>query len=115
MRPSIVFSCAAAVSVAAACGQQSDERRFTLQGEVIAIAAGRQEATIKHEDIKGLMPAMTMPYKVRETRLLDGIEPGDLIDAKLTIVSNDAYLTELRKVGQAPIEKPPAEAPAPTA
>src|SRR5206468_2491592 len=80
-------------------------------GQIILVAPNRQEATIKHEEIKGLMPAMTMPYRVRDAKLLDGLVPGDLIAATLVIVSNDAYLTEVRKVGQAPLEKPPADTP----
>ena len=91
----------------AACGR-SNERVYKLQGQVISVAPGHGEATIKHEEIKGLMPAMTMPYKVREERLLDGIVPGDLVLARLVIVSNDAYLTDLEKVGTAPLEQPAA-------
>ncbi len=94
-----------------ACGSRPAQREYTLQGQVLAVAPNRQEATIKHEDIKGLMPAMTMPYKVKASKLLDGIAPGDLITATLVVVSNDAYLTEVRKVGSAPLEKPAAEAP----
>jgi protein SCO1 len=109
----IVFSILFALVAAMAC-RKSDERRYTLQGQIVSIAPDRAEATIKHEDIKGLMPAMTMPYKVREARLLDGVAPGDLIEARLVIVPNDAYLTEVRKVGQAPVEKPPVDAPATT-
>ena len=37
------------------------------------------------------------------------LKPGDLIDATLVIVSNDAFLTDVKKTGEAPIEKPPAE------
>ena len=55
------------------------------------------------------MPAMTMPYEVQMRRQLDGIAPGDLINAKLVVFSNDAYLTDIKKVGKAPLEKPPAE------
>jgi protein SCO1 len=89
----------------AACSR-STERVYRLQGQVVAVEAAREEATIKHEEIKGLMPAMTMAYKVREPKLLDGIVPGDLIDARLVIVSNDAYLTDVKKVGAAPLEQP---------
>ena len=54
---------------------------------------------------------MTMPYKVKDAKLLDGIAPGDLINATLVVVdSNDAYLTDVKKVGAAPLEKPPADA-----
>jgi protein SCO1/2 len=56
-----------------------------------------------------------MPYKVKEPKQLDAIAPGDLIDARLVIVENDAYLVDVKKVGQAPLESPPPEAAAPTA
>src|SRR5438552_17189758 len=94
------------------CGTPSDQRAYALQGQVLAVAPNRGEATIKHEDIKGFMPAMTMPYKVREAKLLDNIAPGDLINARLVVVSNDAYLTEVKRVGSAPLEKPSVAAPA---
>ena len=71
--------------------------------------------TVKHEEIKGFMPAMTMPYEVRDAKLLDGLAPGDLINATLVVVSNGAYLSAIKKVGQAPLEKPPTEAPNPSA
>lgn len=104
---------AALALAAAGCGS-SDERTYSLQGQVLAVQPDHQQATIKHEEIKGLMPAMTMPYRMKNPRLLEGIAPGDLINGTLVIVSNDAYVTEVRKVGAAPLEKPPAEAPAPT-
>ena len=110
MRSRIVFSAIVAL-LAIGCGSRSNERRYTLQGQVIAVAPSREEATIKHEDIKGFMAAMTMSYKVKEPKLLDGIAPGDLISATLVVVSNDAYLVELKKVGQAPLEQPPAADP----
>src|SRR3989442_3775514 len=54
------------------------------------------------------MPAMTMPYKVLDVTLVDDIAPGDLITARLVVVPNDAYLPDVKKVGHAPLEKPPA-------
>ena len=103
------------LAVFAACGSKPDQREYPLQGQVIAVAGDHQQATISHEEIKGFMPAMTMPYKVRETAQLDAVAPGDLINAKLVVLSNDAYLTNVKKVGNAPLPKAPAEAPAPSA
>jgi protein SCO1/2 len=94
--------------LASGCAKPSDERTYTLQGQVLTVAANHLEAIIKHGEIKGLMPAMTMPYKVKEAKLLDGIAPGDVITATLVVVSNDAYLITVKKVGRAPLEKPPA-------
>jgi protein SCO1 len=93
-------------------GRGSGTRQFTLQGQVTAIAPDRAEATIKHEEIKGFMPAMTMPYRVSDPKLLAGIVPGDLVTATLVVVPNDAYLSAVKKVGNAPLEKPAADATA---
>src|SRR5436309_10225070 len=112
--PARFVSCLAAILVMSAC-TKSDERTFTLQGQVLALEPPRKMLTVKHEEIKGFMPAMTMPYEVRDEKLLDGLAAGDLINATLVVVSNGAYLSTIKKVGQAPLEKPPAEAPAPTA
>ena len=48
------------------------------------------------------MPAMTMPYKFKEKAELDAVKPGDIIDATLVIVENDAYLTKVKRIGEAP-------------
>jgi len=86
-----------------------DQHTYTLQGQVQSITPDRQEAMVKHGEIKGLMPAMTMPYRFKTKSELDALKPGDVIDGTLVIVSNDAFLTGVRKMGEAPIEKPPAE------
>ena len=113
MRARLVL-CVCLAFAAPACSR-SDERTFTLQGQVLSLEPARKQLTVKHEEIKGFMPAMTMPYEVRDAKLLDGLAPGDLINATLVVVSNGAYLSAIRKVGQAPLEKPPAEAPNPPA
>src|SRR5258707_11431545 len=89
---------------------RSDQRTFTLQGQVVSLEPARRLVTVKHEEIQGFMPAMTMPYEVRDRKLLDPIAAGDLINATLVVVANGAYLSAIRKVGQAPLEQPPAEA-----
>ena len=108
MRSGLVSLLCLVSCLVSACRAPSSDRTYTLQGQVLSIAPTHQEATIKHEEIQGLMPAMTMPYKVREAQLLDGITPGDLITAMLTVTSNDAYLTDVKTVGRAPLEQPPA-------
>lgn len=110
----LLFAAVAAVASLAGCTREPEARRYQLQGQVLAVRVESSEILVRHEDIVGFMPAMTMPYRVKSAKLLEGIAPGDLIDGTLVIVANDAYLTGVRKVGSAPLEKPPAEAPAPT-
>jgi protein SCO1/2 len=82
---------------------------------VLSLEPAKKLIVVKHGDIKGFMPAMTMPYEVKDQRLLDGLAPGDLIKATLVVLDNGAYLSDITKTGQAPIEKPPAAAAAPAA
>ena len=112
MRVHIVFMLAV---IASACGGTTTDRTYALHGQVLSIDAPKKELTIKHDDIKGLMPAMTMPYSVRDEQKLRGLAPGDLIDATLVIESNDAYLRTIEKVGKAALDTPPADTSAPMA
>jgi protein SCO1 len=91
------------LALAVAC---SRAREFELTGQVLAVDQARQEVTIKHGDIQGFMPAMTMAYKVRDTRLLDGRVAGDLVRAKLVVEDTNAYLRTLERTGHAPVSEP---------
>jgi protein SCO1/2 len=114
MRAHIVFSLCVAM-VAAACSRTPpNQQRYPVQGQVQAIDAPRKLVTLKHGEIKGFMPAMIMPYEVEDPKVLDALTPGDLIDSTLVIFSNGAHLTNVKKVGTAPLDKP-ADAPMPTA
>jgi protein SCO1 len=85
-------------------------QHYELRGQVLAVDRGRQEVTIKHEDIRGLMTGMTMPFKVSKPELLDGLEPGDLVNGTLVVKEATGYLTSLQRTGhEAP---PPLETPA---
>jgi len=97
-----------ALLVAASC---SKSRRFELRGQVLAVDPAKKELTIKHEDIRGFMPAMTMPFAVRDERLLQGREAGELITATLVVEENAAYLSDVRRTGIAPLAEMPPPAP----
>jgi protein SCO1/2 len=115
MRAHILFSLGLALAVASACAKAPEQRTFSMQGQVQSLDAPRKLVVVKHGEIKGFMPAMTMPYEVEEAGALDGLAPGDLINASLVVFSNGAHLTQIKKVGTAPLEKPPADVPNPPA
>jgi protein SCO1/2 len=76
-------------------------RTYELKGQILAIDQARQELIVTHADIPGFMPAMTMPYKVRDATLLKGRSPGELIAATLVVDGSDAYLQAIRHEGLA--------------
>jgi protein SCO1/2 len=97
-----VLTAAALLAFAlAACGPQA--RRYPLKGQVVAIAESHDQLTVKHTDIPGFMPAMTMGYRVKASKLIDGLAAGDLIDATLVVNDTDVYLTDIHRTGHAPV------------
>lgn len=90
----------------------SRSKGYPLVGQVLAIDSERQEITVRHEDIRGFMPGMTMPFKVKDAGELAGRKPGDLITATLVVENNHGYLTGITRTGEAPL---PADTPAPPA
>jgi protein SCO1 len=100
-----------AISFAISCSRGSDEgRRFELHGQILAVRPERNEVVIKHEDVKGLMPGMTMPFTVKDPALLQGKQPGDLVTATLIVGEVQAHLSTLTTTGHA---APAAPAPPP--
>jgi protein SCO1 len=95
-----VIGCA----TSAAC---SRAHQYELRGQVLAIDRARQEITIKHEDIRGFMPGMTMPFKVRDPRLLDALAAGDLVTAQLVVEDASGYLSSIERTGHAELTEPP--------
>lgn len=95
-----------------ACRSSAEpEKRYPLRGQILSVGdnplSGKREVSVKHEDIPGFMPAMTMAYFVKVPALLDGLSPGDLFTATLVLKGGDMYLEEIKKTGREPL---PADA-----
>jgi protein SCO1 len=93
-----------AAIVASGCGRTAPTRQYQLQGQILDVKPDTNEVLVKHEDIPGFMPAMTMPYKVEDAKLLAGKQPGDLITATLVVGETEAHLSRIDKTGHAPVE-----------
>jgi protein SCO1/2 len=65
--------------------RSANEKRYPLKGKVIEVDKTDRTATIAHEDIPGYMPAMTMPFKIRNDADLEMLKPGDQITATLVV------------------------------
>ena len=81
----------------------SKAREYPLAGQVLAVDPKLQVITVKHQDVVGFMPGMTMPFKVKHPRELEGRRPGDLISATLVVEDDIGYLTAITKTGEAPL------------
>ncbi len=87
---------------------RSTAREYELNGQLLHVNHARQEVTIKHDDIPGFMPGMTMAFRVREGRLLERRAPGDLVKATLVVDDSEVHLRTLERIGHAPLSEPVA-------
>jgi len=65
-------------------------------GVVMTINVKEGWIGIKHEEIKGLMPAMEMEFWVSSRSLLNSIKPGDKIDFTIVETRKGEYITEIK-------------------
>ena len=83
------------VCFSGACRRSGNEKRFDFKGKVVAVEPEKHLVTVSHEDIKGYMPAMTMPFTVRSEADLQIIAPDDEITATLVIDGKHSWLEDL--------------------
>jgi protein SCO1/2 len=111
LRPSCV-ALRGAVFIACLALSCAKAREYPLRGQVLAVNTDRGEIAVKHEDIQGLMPAMTMTFKVEDRAVLSERVPGDLVEATLVLTDRQATLRGVRKVGFSELSPPAAAAAA---
>ncbi len=99
-----VLALLAALLTAASC---SNAKTYEMRGQVLGVNRDKMEILVKHEDIPGLMPAMTMPWKVQAANMLDNIGPGDLITSEIVVEDNQGVVTKITKLGTAKPDVPP--------
>ena len=102
---SLSFALILATTVAVA------EERHPMRGVVVSVDRAARSMVVSTNAVPGFMAAMAMPYKVKDPQLLNGIAPGDLINATLVVDSDGAYFSAVKKVGEAPLAKPATATP----
>lgn len=91
------FGLALAVAAAAAlggCDALSPERseRYELRGSVVSVDKERQRVVLAHEEVPGYMPAMTMPFRVKDRWVVDALEPGRQVQADLVVAGGGSWI-----------------------
>jgi len=97
-RPLCVLLFIAISALMAGCNSSDGYKHYQLRGLVVGKNASTSEIVVKHDDIPGFMPAMTMPYKVNNAVSFTRVEPGDSIAATVIVANsaNDYWLENLK-------------------
>ena len=103
----------ALLAVLAAAASCSSAKTYEMRGQILAVNRDKMEILVKHEEIPGLMAAMTMPWKVQTANMLDNLGPGDLITSEIIVDNNQGVITKITKLGTAKPDVPAPGGPTP--
>jgi len=115
-----LFPAKAAESPSSSNKDVSSPRLFAARGTVEEVRSENKIIVIRHGAISNYMAAMTMPFKVKASTELAGLQRRDEITFQLHVTETESWVDHVAKTGTAPpdkilISKPQAvEAPAAT-
>jgi protein SCO1/2 len=79
--------------------------RYPAHGTVEDVDIENGQVLIDHDDVKGLMPAMTMNFAVPDPELLARLAPGQVIDFVIDFTGHGYDVVEARVVGSGSAEE----------
>lgn len=86
------------------CGKESETantQTFVVKGVVKELAPDGKTIVISHDAIPNYMPAMTMPFDVRDTNDLRGLSAGDSIEFHMVITPSHGWVEHITKLASA--------------
>lgn len=98
----LLAACVVLAFALAGAGCKPRERAYSVKGVVEEIKPDGRTAIIAHEEIPGYMPAMTMPFRVKNTNELAGINPRDILQFRMVVTEDDGWIEKVTRIGVAP-------------
>jgi len=96
----VLLGCVGIVALACDRGD-GGPGHYLAHGIVEDVDPENGQILIDHEDVEGLMPAMTMNFAVSDSDLLARLEPGQVIDFEIHFTGRSYEVVEARVVGEA--------------
>jgi len=106
----LTFAANLVVMSFAGCAAQPEEKRYPIEAEVIAVDLPRKLLIVKHGDIPGFMPAMTMSYVIAVPKEAASLTPGDKITADLVVSASKGRFEKIVLLEKAKPNRAPATA-----
>jgi len=73
-------------------------KTFQVHGTIRAVDIANRLLRVTHEEIPNYMPAMTMPFTVKNAALLKGLASGDSIQFELAVTDTDSWIAQVEKI-----------------
>lgn len=89
----------------------TSERSYDVRGRVAGFADDGRTLIVEHENIPGLMPAMTMPFDVRDSTAISDLAIGDAVAFELVVESDRSWITSVVRLSDDAVSVHPAGQP----
>jgi protein SCO1/2 len=86
------------------------QKRYDANGMVLKVDKNNRSILVSCRDIPGYMDAMAMSFSVRDSKLLEGLEPGATIDFSLVVDKDSSYAENIHVRPFENLELDPTEA-----
>jgi len=102
-----VLMALAVVALACVACQRKDGApgRYPAHGTIEDVDVENGQVLIDHDDVKGLMPAMTMNFAVPDAELLARLAPGQVVDFVIDFTGHGYEVVEAEVVGSGSAEE----------
>src|SRR5688500_13490763 len=97
------------LTVHSALGAQAPSE-YPVSGMVLRVDRARNSFTASIQAIPGYMPAMAMPFEVRQPRDLDGLVPGAAVEFTLVVAQSSSHAERIRILRYQSVEQDPLAA-----
>ena len=77
---------------------------FQVRGVIVELSASGKTVRIRHEEVPDYMPAMTMPFDVRNTNELAGLAAGDAVTFQMKVTETDGWIEQVKKIAGAVVQ-----------
>lgn len=107
LRPAILLAICLAI---VGCGRSEKTaiRRYDVRGIVRSIAPDRSTVDVEHEEIRGFMPSMTMPFTPRDAKEIANLRINDAIAFRIEVTDSNVWMTNVRQIAASDLKLPSA-------
>lgn len=82
----------------AACSKEKEKaaKTYPLVGKIVSREVQSNSLVIQHQEIKGFMEAMTMPFPVKGANVKDLPPDGSPVHATLHVAEDEYWVTDVK-------------------
>jgi protein SCO1/2 len=99
-----------AAALFCAAGLTGAAERYPVSGLILRVDKEHQSLLVSHESIPGYMDSMVMPFRLRETKLLEGLQAGMKVEFTLVVDGGSSYVEDVRVRAFESAERDPLQA-----